>query len=162
MARSRAGGGRRVLAVSDECRPTLVGRTQTIGRIGVLAEAVRFELTDGLPRRWFSRPVHSTALARFLSFRGNDLPEKVESVAHVYPLVTLHWLVLMAVGVALSGCSRVGAYAAWRNSSPPGGGEKDFQGRVGNNKGLIGRNLPPRRPSDSVRSLLRSAVAEAI
>ena len=30
-----------------------------------LAEAVRFELTDGLPHRWFSRPVHSTALARF-------------------------------------------------------------------------------------------------
>ena len=31
----------------------------------VLAEAVRFELTDGLPHRWFSRPVHSTTLARF-------------------------------------------------------------------------------------------------
>ncbi len=37
---------------------------KSAGRL-VLAEAVRFELTDGLPRRWFSRPVHSTALARF-------------------------------------------------------------------------------------------------
>ncbi len=30
-----------------------------------MAEAVRFELTNGLPRCRFSRPVHSTALPRF-------------------------------------------------------------------------------------------------
>ena len=32
----------------------------------VLAEAVRFELTDGFHHRRFSRPVHSTTLPRFL------------------------------------------------------------------------------------------------
>ena len=33
-----------------------------------LAEAVRFELTNGLPRRRFSRPVPSTARPRFLHY----------------------------------------------------------------------------------------------
>src|SRR5690606_12418942 len=72
-----------------QCRPLQVygassrNRTGTIKDRGILsplrlpippwmqremmAEAVRFELTDGLPHRRFSRPVHSTALARFLS-----------------------------------------------------------------------------------------------
>ena len=35
------------------------------GRLLILAEAVRFELTDDLRHRRFSRPVHSTALPRF-------------------------------------------------------------------------------------------------
>ncbi len=35
------------------------------GLIQNLAEAVRFELTEGVNPRRFSRPVHSTALPRF-------------------------------------------------------------------------------------------------
>jgi hypothetical protein len=42
-----------------------VGRGDDTGvRRGSLAEAVRFELTEGSLLRRFSRPVHSTALPR--------------------------------------------------------------------------------------------------
>jgi hypothetical protein len=38
-----------------------------------LAEAVRFELTDVVKHRRFSRPVHSTALPRFQWYCGAEL-----------------------------------------------------------------------------------------
>lgn len=44
-------------------------------RVGkrILAEAVRFELTEGLTLRRFSRPVHSTTLPSFLLMRETHL-----------------------------------------------------------------------------------------
>jgi hypothetical protein len=40
-------------------------KTHPVGAFFVLAEAVRFELTEGSHLRRFSRPVHSTTLPRF-------------------------------------------------------------------------------------------------
>ncbi len=52
-----------------------------------LAEAVRFELTEELPLRRFSRPVHSTALPRFL--RTKDEPPKKQGHTGFYQGIAL-------------------------------------------------------------------------
>jgi hypothetical protein len=44
-----------------------------------LAEAVRFELTEGSHPRRFSRPVHSTALPSFRARNYNHKPHSLET-----------------------------------------------------------------------------------
>ena len=45
-----------------------------------MAEAVRFELTEVVKLRRFSRPVHSTALPRFLRLKPSILTRKKETL----------------------------------------------------------------------------------
>ena len=74
-----------------------------------LAEAVRFELTEGVNPRRFSRPVHSTALPRFharkntklLHFIQDKYRENVFNWA-LFHRFSIFWLLIQHLHVLLA------------------------------------------------------------
>ena len=98
------------------CRTHFVSAHLTLGRnemgsLGTprsfLAEAVRFELTIGLPRCRFSRPVHSTTLPRFRNQYGTDLSNRHPAGLYSeHPCSPPHWGQHTATRCVVRNCSR--------------------------------------------------------